>query len=62
MKILFLDYESHYDQKTYSLSNMTPVEYICDPRWETIGLAAAEGPEGEVKWIEGPGVEAYFKR
>ena len=61
MKMLFLDYESFYDQKSFTLSNMTAVEYICDPRWETIGLAAAEGPEGQVEWIEGPDVEAYFR-
>ena len=61
MKVLFLDYESLYEQKTYSLSHMTPVEYICDPRWETIGLAAAEGKDGEVEWIEGPDVAAYFR-
>ena len=61
MKILFLDYESFYDQRFFTLSNMTAVEYICDPRWETIGLAAAEGPEGQVEWIEGPDVEAYFR-
>jgi DNA polymerase len=60
MKILFLDYESYYDQKTYSLSHMTPVEYICDPRWETIGLAACEGKNGEAQWIEGPDVAAYL--
>ena len=43
MKVLFLDYESFYEQKTYSLSNMTPVEYICDPRWETIGSSGLRG-------------------
>jgi DNA polymerase family A len=60
MKVLFLDYESLYDQKTYTLKSMTPVEYICDPRWETIGLAACEGEDGEVQWIEGPDVGAYL--
>ena len=59
MKTLWLDYESFYVEGSYTLKKMTPAEYILDPRWETIGLAAAEG-DGEVEWIEGPDVEGYF--
>ena len=61
MKLLVLDFESYYDAQSYTLKNMTPVQYICDPRFETIGLAAAEDRDGPIEWIEGPDVPAYFR-
>lgn len=38
LTILTGDFESYYDSD-YSLRNMTPVEYVCDQRWETIGIS-----------------------
>jgi hypothetical protein len=38
LTILTGDFESYYDTE-YSLSRMTPVEYACDSRWETIGMS-----------------------
>lgn len=38
MNILTLDFETFYSTE-FSLSNMTTVEYICDPRFEVIGVA-----------------------
>jgi len=45
MRLLYLDFESYYDQE-YSLRKMTPAEYILDPRWEThmMGAAVDDGP------------------
>ena len=45
MRLLFLDFESYYDN-VYSLRKMTPAEYILDPRWEThmMGAQVDDGP------------------
>lgn len=37
---VFGDFESYYDSE-YSLRKMSPVEYILDHRWETLGCAVA---------------------
>ena len=51
MRLLFLDFESYYDN-VYSLRKMTPAEYILDARWEThmMGAAIDDGP---IEIIEG---------
>jgi len=56
MLTLVVDVESYYDQE-YSLRKMTPVEYILDPRWETIGWAVkANG--GKTHWL----TDAQFRK
>lgn len=40
-RTIFKDYETYYD-KEYSLRKMTPVEYVLDPRFETILCAVRE--------------------
>ncbi|WP_162009747.1 DNA polymerase [Methylocystis heyeri] len=53
MRKLFADAESYYDTKTgYSLSKLTPPEYILDARWETIGWSIAIDDSFPV-WMEG---------
>lgn len=37
-KLITLDFETFYDQKTFSLSKMTTESYIRDPRFEVIGV------------------------
>ena len=37
---IFGDFESFYD-RVYSLRKMSPVEYILDPRWETLACSVA---------------------
>jgi DNA polymerase len=37
--ILVVDFESFYDTD-YSLTKMSTIEYICDPRWGCLGLGA----------------------
>lgn len=59
MKSLFLDFETYWDQ-VYSLRNITPVEYILDPRFEVQGLAVKWGHDKSY-WIDGPDVEAFIK-
>ena len=41
--IVTLDFETHYHQQEYSLSKMSEVEYLLDPRYETIMCAVKLG-------------------
>src|SRR5215831_17871710 len=60
MQMIYLDFESYYD-KEYTLKNMTPIEYILDPRWETIGCSIA-GPDGKIVFIESDGIANLLRR
>ena len=59
MKTIFLDFETYYDTQ-YSLRRMTPVEYILDPRYETIGVAICED-EGDAFWLDADQFVDYLK-
>jgi hypothetical protein len=58
MQTIFLDFETFYD-KEYSLRKMTPVEYVLDQRFETIGCAVIE-PNKPTYWVDGPDTQAFF--
>src|SRR5215475_13889705 len=38
---VFGDFETYWVKGQYSLTHMSPVEYILDPRWETLGCSVA---------------------
>ena len=38
---VFLDFETFYERGSYTLEKLSPVEYILDPRWETLCCAVA---------------------
>jgi DNA polymerase len=59
MRTFILDAETYYS-KEYSLSKMTPAEYILDPQFELTGLAVKELGQ-QPYWIEGPDAEAFFR-
>jgi len=61
VKIIYGDFESFYHQKTYTLRDLTPPEYICDPRFETIGLAVTYDDSDGEDWIEGPDVGKFLR-
>lgn len=61
MKVIFLDFETYYDD-LYSLRKMTPVEYILDQRFEAIGCGIKEGLDGAPFWLDGPDLPDYFRR
>lgn len=58
MKVLTLDFETFYS-KEYSLRQMTPAEYILDPRYECTGLAVKRG-NAPAEWVHGQDVEDFF--
>jgi hypothetical protein len=57
-KLLFLDFETYYDD-VYSLRKMPTPSYILDNRWETICCAVQDGA-GAPRVIDGPDVEAFL--
>lgn len=61
MNILFLDFETFYDSDTYTLKKLTPPQYILDPRYETIGCAAALNDEPS-HWVDGPDFAEYLSK
>jgi hypothetical protein len=58
MRTIVVDVESYYDQE-YSLRKMTPVEYILDHRWETIGWAVKDNG-AETVWMTHDEFRAYL--
>lgn len=56
---LFLDFESHYDSRDYSLARMPTQAYIRDPRWRVLGCAVAVG-DGEPVYVQPDALEAFF--
>lgn len=59
MRTVYLDFETFYS-KEYTLRKLTPVEYILDTRFETIGVAVAEY-DGKPFWIDGPDFDDWLK-
>ena len=53
MRNVWLDMETYYDNE-YSLRKMTPIEYVLDPRFETIGCSFWFEKEIEPVWVDGP--------
>ena len=51
MKIITIDFETYYDRE-FSLSKMSTEDYITDPRFEVI-LVAAKVNEGDTQWFSG---------
>ena len=49
VRIVTLDFESYYERGDYSLKNMSTAQYIHDPRFEIIGVAASVNG-GEPQW------------
>lgn len=62
MRTVILDFETYYD-KEYSLRKMTPVEYILDPRFETIMCAVKEGwPSNQPTYfVDGADFDSWAK-
>jgi DNA polymerase len=75
LDVLTIDFETFYSDD-YSLRRMTPVEYVCDSRFEAIGAAArldkftlpmgapphAEGFDARARWVDGPDLPKLFAR
>ena len=50
MQVLAIDFESYWDSE-YSLTKLTPLEYVLDPRWESHSLTITEPNESSVTAI-----------
>ena len=48
-KVVTLDFETYYEKKGYTLSELTTQQYISDPRFQIIGVAASVNG-GEPTW------------
>lgn len=59
MKIVTLDFETYYDRE-FSLSKMSTEEYIADPRFHVI-LVAAKVNDGPVNWVHGKAVKPFLE-
>ena len=57
MSKIFIDFETYYD-KDYSLTKMTTIEYILDPRFKVLGAAIAVDDE-PAYWNEGEELPPY---
>ena len=58
--LLFCDFESFYSQE-YSLTKMSPAEYILDPRFEAICLGVANISDPPIL-LDGPLIPAFINR
>ena len=58
MKVVTLDFETYYDRE-YSLSKMTTEEYIRDPRFEVL-MMAAQVDDDEPTVVEGPDISDFL--
>jgi len=59
MITVYLDFESYFD-KDYSLKNMSTIEYVLDPRWETLGCSVAVEDE-EAQYLSHDEFEEWLK-
>ncbi len=48
-KIVTIDFETYYDNKSYSLRDMATAEYVNDPRFQIVGVAVSVNG-GEPRW------------
>jgi DNA polymerase len=55
-KVVALDFETYYEKKGYTLSELTTQQYINDPRFQIIGVAASVNG-GEPKWHSSESIE-----
>lgn len=60
-QIMVIDFETAWDKKTYTLSNMTTEEYIRSPKFKAWGAAYyyIDSPDKPV-WVSGKDLPAFF--
>lgn len=57
---LYVDFETYYDSKTYTLSDMSETEYIRDPRFKVLGCGYLT-EEGEYGWVRNENMDEFKK-
>jgi hypothetical protein len=60
MNLLFTDFESYYDSRTFTLKKVSMLEYIKSPEFKVHGVGVAFD-DGKVAWITGVTVAQYFR-
>jgi hypothetical protein len=60
MRTLFLDTESYYDSKTYTLKKMSTIEYVRDSRFRLHGVACA-WDDGPITWYGAREAESHLR-
>lgn len=62
MRTIYLDFETFYS-KEYSLRKMTPIEYILNEQYETVGCAIIDDQlSSDARWLWGDAVADYLRK
>lgn len=60
MRVIFIDFETYYNSKTYTLSKMGPIEYVRDPRFAVLCVGVQIGHGETVVCPAENGLDAEF--
>jgi DNA polymerase III epsilon subunit-like protein len=52
-RIVVLDFETFYQKKVYDLQSMNITTYVCDPRFQILGMAYRFLDDERTHWLEG---------
>jgi hypothetical protein len=58
--LLFTDFESYYDSKTFTLKKVSMYEYIKSPLFKVHGVGVSVRSDAHEAWITGRSIPAYF--
>ena len=62
-QIMTVDFETYWDNKTFTLSKMTTEEYIRDERFTDFGACFhLYGSDGPIEWVRGCDIPEYVSR
>src|SRR4051812_18060385 len=57
--LVYIDFESFFDSKTFTLKKMSMFEYVKSPEFKAHGVGIAEGNQKSY-WVSAADLENYF--